>query len=89
MSTNSPSPLEVPTVATATTPRLHPSRRRRRRVLTALGGSAVVALAAYTLVRQAILGLRDEPRHWRYGRAVTATLAALALMAGVVLLAVA
>ena len=53
------------------------------------GPVAVVALAAYTLVRQAILGLRDEPRHWRYGRAVTATLAALALMAGVVLLAVA
>jgi phosphatidylglycerol---prolipoprotein diacylglyceryl transferase len=52
------------------------------------GPVAVVALAAYTLVRQAILGLRDEPRHWRYGRALTASLAGLALIAGVVLLAV-
>jgi hypothetical protein len=31
--------------------------------------------------------LRDEPRHWRYGRVVTAALAGLALIAGVVLLA--
>jgi prolipoprotein diacylglyceryltransferase len=51
------------------------------------GPVAIVALAAYTLVRQAILGLRDEPRHWRYGRALTASLAGLALIAGVVLLA--
>jgi hypothetical protein len=35
-----------------------------------------------------ILGLRDEPRHWRYGRTVTATLAALALIAGAAALAV-
>jgi hypothetical protein len=48
-----------------------------------------MALAAYTLVRQGILGLRDEPRHWRYGRAFTASLAAAALIAGVVLLVVA
>jgi phosphatidylglycerol:prolipoprotein diacylglycerol transferase len=51
------------------------------------GPIAVVALAAYTLVRQAILGLRDEPRHWRYGRTVTASLAALALIAGIALFA--
>ena len=38
---------------------------------------------------QGILGLRDEPRHWRYGRAVTASLAAAALIAGVVVLVVA
>lgn len=53
------------------------------------GAVGVMALAAYTLVRQGILGLRDEPRHWRYGRAVTASLAAAALIAGVVVLAVA
>jgi len=53
------------------------------------GAVGVIALAAYTLVRQGILGLRDEPRHWRYGRALTASLAAAALIAGVVLLAVA
>ena len=51
------------------------------------GPVAIIALATYTLVRQAILGLRDEPRHWRYGRTVTAALAALALIAGVALLA--
>ena len=51
------------------------------------GPVAIIALATYTLVRQAILGLRDEPRHWRYGRTVTASLAALALIAGVALLA--
>jgi phosphatidylglycerol---prolipoprotein diacylglyceryl transferase len=51
------------------------------------GPVAVISLAAYTPVRQAILGLRDEPRHWRYGRTVTASLAALALIAGVALLA--
>jgi phosphatidylglycerol:prolipoprotein diacylglycerol transferase len=52
------------------------------------GPVAVIGLAAYTLIRQGILGLRDEPRAWRYGRPVTATLAALALIAGAVLLAV-
>jgi len=51
------------------------------------GPVAVVAIGAYTLVRQAILGLRDEPRHWRHGRVVTAALAGLALIAGMVLLA--
>lgn len=53
------------------------------------GPVAVAAIGAYTLARQAILGLRDEPRHWRHGRAVTASLAALALITGVALLAVA
>jgi phosphatidylglycerol:prolipoprotein diacylglycerol transferase len=53
------------------------------------GAVGVIALAAYTLVRQGILGFRDEPRHWRYGRTVTALLAAAALVAGVVLLVVA
>ena len=51
------------------------------------GPVAVVGLAAYTLCRQFILGLRAEPRVWRYGRPVTATIAALALIAGIVLLA--
>jgi hypothetical protein len=50
------------------------------------GAVGVIALAAYTVVRQGILGFRDEPRHWRYGRAVTASLAAAALIAGVVVL---
>jgi phosphatidylglycerol:prolipoprotein diacylglycerol transferase len=50
---------------------------------------AIAGLAAYTLVRQAILGLRAEPRHWRYGRPVTATLAAMGLIAGIVLFVVA
>jgi phosphatidylglycerol---prolipoprotein diacylglyceryl transferase len=50
------------------------------------GPAAVVGLAAYTLCRQFILGLRAEPRVWRYGRPVTATIAALALIAGIVLL---
>ena len=50
------------------------------------GPVAVVGLAAYTLARQFILGLRAEPRVWRYGRRVTATIAALALIAGIVLL---
>ena len=50
------------------------------------GPVAVVGLAAYTLARQLILGLRAEPRVWRYGRPVTATIAALALIVGIVLL---
>ena len=45
-------------------------------------------LAAYTLVRQLILGLRDEPRQWRYGRPVTAATAAIALIMSIVLFAV-
>jgi hypothetical protein len=49
------------------------------------GPVAVIGLAAYTLIRQGILGLRDEPRAWRFGRPVTASLAALALAAGVLL----
>jgi phosphatidylglycerol:prolipoprotein diacylglycerol transferase len=53
------------------------------------GAVGIVALAAYTLVRQGILSFRDEPRHWPYGRAVTASLAAAALIAGVVVLVVA
>ncbi|MGH3267489.1 MAG: prolipoprotein diacylglyceryl transferase family protein [Trebonia sp.] len=53
------------------------------------GPVEIVALAAYTLARQAILGFRDEPRHWRNGRALTASLAAAALIAGVVVLVVA
>jgi phosphatidylglycerol:prolipoprotein diacylglycerol transferase len=47
------------------------------------GPVAIAGLAAYTLVRQLILGLRDEPRQWRYGRPVTAAIAAIALIAGV------
>ena len=50
------------------------------------GPVAVIGLAAYTLCRQFILGLRAEPRLWRYGRPVTGTIAALALIAGIVLL---
>jgi len=51
------------------------------------GPVAVVGLAVYTLCRQVILGLRAEPRVWRYGRRVTAAAAVIALIAGVVLLA--
>jgi phosphatidylglycerol:prolipoprotein diacylglycerol transferase len=50
------------------------------------GPVAVVGLAAYTLARQVILGLRAEPRVWPYGRRVTGAIAALALIAGIVLL---
>jgi phosphatidylglycerol---prolipoprotein diacylglyceryl transferase len=50
------------------------------------GPAAVIGLAAYTLCRQFILGLRAEPRVWRYGRRVTGTIAVLALIAGIVLL---
>jgi phosphatidylglycerol---prolipoprotein diacylglyceryl transferase len=50
------------------------------------GPVAVVGLAAYTLARQFILGLRAEPRVWPYGRRVTGAIAALALIAGVILL---
>ncbi len=51
------------------------------------GPVAVVGLAAYTLARQFILGLRAEPRVWPYGRRVTGAIAALALIAGLILLA--
>jgi len=50
------------------------------------GPVAVVGLAAYTLARQFILGLRAEDRVWPYGRRVTGAIAALALIAGIVLL---
>jgi len=51
------------------------------------GPVAVTGLAAYTLSRQFILGLRAEPRQWRYGRRVTAAVAAIGLVASAVLLA--
>ncbi len=51
------------------------------------GPVAIVGLAAYTLCRQFILGLRAEPRVWRYGRPVTAAAAAIALIVGAILLA--
>ncbi|HEV2251792.1 MAG TPA: prolipoprotein diacylglyceryl transferase family protein [Streptosporangiaceae bacterium] len=50
------------------------------------GPVAVVGLAAYTVARQFILGLRAEPRVWPYGRRVTGAIAALALIAGIILL---
>jgi phosphatidylglycerol:prolipoprotein diacylglycerol transferase len=50
------------------------------------GPVALVGLAAYTLCRQLILGLRAEARVWRYGRPVTGAIAALALIAGIILL---
>jgi hypothetical protein len=52
------------------------------------GPVAVAGLAAYTFVRQFIIGMRAEPRRWKYGRRVTAAAAAVALIASVVLLAV-
>jgi phosphatidylglycerol:prolipoprotein diacylglycerol transferase len=51
------------------------------------GAFFVAALAAYTLVRQGLLYLRAEPRKTRLGGLVTATLAALVLIAAVILLA--
>jgi len=52
------------------------------------GPVAVAGLAAYTLARQFILNLRAEPpERWRYGRQLTIAAAAVALIAGVVLLA--
>ena len=51
------------------------------------GPVAIAGLAAYTLVRQLILGLRDEPRQWRNGRPVTAAAAAITLVTGVILVA--
>jgi phosphatidylglycerol:prolipoprotein diacylglycerol transferase len=50
---------------------------------------AVAGLAAYTLVRQLILGLRAEPRQWRYGRPMTAAAAAIALIMSIVAFAAA
>jgi phosphatidylglycerol:prolipoprotein diacylglycerol transferase len=52
------------------------------------GPAAVAGLAAYTLSRQFILGLRSEPPlRWRYGRQVTAAAAIIVLIAGLALLA--
>jgi phosphatidylglycerol:prolipoprotein diacylglycerol transferase len=52
------------------------------------GPVAAAGLAGYTLSRQFILSLRaDPPRHWRYGRPATVTVAALVLIASAVLLA--
>jgi hypothetical protein len=51
------------------------------------GPIAVAGLAAYTLVRQFIIGMRAEPRRWRHGRLVTGAIAAIALIASVVLFA--
>ena len=52
------------------------------------GPAAVAGLAAYTLSRQFILGLRSEPPlRWRYGRQVTATAAIIVLIASLALLA--
>ena len=48
--------------------------------------AAAAGLAAYTLVRQFILGMRGEPRVWRHGRVVTAAIAAAALVVSIVLL---
>jgi phosphatidylglycerol:prolipoprotein diacylglycerol transferase len=51
------------------------------------GPVAVAGLAAYTLARQFILGLRAEPpQRWRYGRQLTVAAAAFALIVSVVLL---
>ena len=50
------------------------------------GPAAAAGLAAYTLVRQFILGMRGEPRVWRHGRVVTAAIAAAALVVSIVLL---
>jgi hypothetical protein len=51
------------------------------------GPAAVAGLAAYTLSRQFILGLRSEPPlRRRYGRQVTAVAAAATLIASVALL---
>jgi phosphatidylglycerol---prolipoprotein diacylglyceryl transferase len=51
------------------------------------GPVALAGLAAYTLSRQFILGLRSEPaQRWRFGRQATIAVAAVALIASVVLL---
>src|SRR5262249_26070589 len=41
------------------------------------GPIAITSLAAYTLIRQALLGLRSEPRTWPHGRKLTAALATI------------
>ena len=50
------------------------------------GPAAAAGLAAYTLARQFILGMRGEPRVWQHGRLVTAVIAAIALIVSIVLL---
>lgn len=55
--------------------------------LTRTGPVAIAGLAAYTLIRQFILGLRAEPRQWRHGRLATGAIAAAMLIASVILLA--
>ncbi len=50
------------------------------------GPAALGGLAAYTLSRQFILGLRaDPPRRWRYGRQVTIAAAVIALVTSAIL----
>lgn len=49
----------------------------------ARGAFFVAAVAAYTLVRQGVLHLRAEPRRTALGSPITASLAALALAAGI------
>jgi hypothetical protein len=51
------------------------------------GPVAVAGLAAYTLSRQFILGLRSgPPLRWRYGRQVTTVAAAATLLTSLALL---
>jgi phosphatidylglycerol---prolipoprotein diacylglyceryl transferase len=51
------------------------------------GPVAVAGLAAYTVARQFIIGMRAEPRRWKYGRVVTGTIAALVLIASLIIFA--
>lgn len=51
------------------------------------GGIFVAAFAAYTLVRQALLRLRAEPRRSTVGAPLTAALASLVLLADILVLA--
>jgi phosphatidylglycerol---prolipoprotein diacylglyceryl transferase len=53
------------------------------------GPIAVAGLAAYTIARQFIIGMRAEPRRWKYGRVVTGTVAALVLIASLIIFALA
>jgi len=59
------------------------AERRRGSGSRAARPSTHCSLAAYTFVRQFIIGMRDEPRRWRYGRRVTAAVAAVTLVASV------
>jgi hypothetical protein len=63
------------------------TRRWPAGLVPARGAWPARPLAAYTLSRQFILGLRSEPPlRWRYGRPVTAVAAAATLIASVALL---